>query len=1533
MANTLKIPITPEQVRESARLAWRCSSMATRERVLVSQAVALAIRDHLKESNGVESASGRSGSPKYVELLDICDFQAAGRYVEVRAVTSVERLALYMPTVPMMVGVLSDFYICAQVNADLSATTIQGYAGRADLAGCDLSANGLFAILTLENLQPFTALPERLKEEIAPDSARVQGFEQWQARADEIAQVIGVTLRMMGDGDFSQDQVKRLAAGLRDDILRIYGERLPLTGLEPLFDRLFRRFGGAPPVPASPTSPVAFQNPVEDQESLSRGDAHTEFFTDGMNVSERVSLYRHLLTDDAAMEEHRRIKRVLDLATSGKHQTSPHRRARVSAWYRRRAELSTIDPAQAIPDFLLTDDEENGETSEQLPAANTQEDEKDISQEVLTNLQDIINKLRPNVIVRGTLFPEPVQIITTIPLGDAVKLIGKGLNSKQVYEPVLNAEQLSRLECTPETEPFDGDPQRFRLGVEAMRLALAYEYDPYFALSIARVDPLPHQLEAVYEYFLKLPRIRFLLADDPGAGKTIMAGLLLKELKIRGLVKRTLIVTPANLSFQWQREMRDKFREQFEIVRGDVLRANYGSNPWQEKNQVVTSVSWVSRIDDAKESLLRSHWDLIIVDEAHKMSAYSSDKKTLAYKLGENLSEMTDHYLLMTATPHKGDPDNFCLFLSLLDRDVYSDVKSLEEAMQRNQAPFYLRRVKEALVTFPSPETGEVKALYTKRNVTTAEFQIIEEWDFYDALSRYVEDQSIKAAQDDSARGRALGFTMAMLQRRFASSVYAVRRSLERMRDKRQRILDDPAAYRQEQINKRLPEDFDDLPENEQNEIVEELESVVTNVDPAALRQEIQQLNGLIDQARQLEKREVESKLSKLKEVLTREGIFSDRKMKLLIFTEHKDTLDYLAGDGKDGRPYGKLREWGLTVTQIHGGMKIGDRDTPGTRIYAEREFREDCQVMVATEAAGEGINLQFCWFMINYDIPWNPVRLEQRMGRIHRYGQEKDCLIFNFVATNTREGRVLQKLFERIRKIEEDLDPKRTGKVFNVLGDVFPANQLEKMLREMYAHNLTEEVIKNRIVEQVDTEQFSRITNSTLEGLAKRELNLSAIVGKSAEARERRLVPEVVEDFMVNAGPIAGVSPKETKAGSHIYRVGRVPRTLKLLGEKLEPRFGRLGSEYKQITFSKKLLEDDPTLEWVTPGHPLFEAVREDVAQRVRADLQRGSVFYDLHSRTPYLLDVYSAAIRDGRGNQLHRRLFVVQTDADGATSIKQPTVFLDLTLAPKGTRSPESAAPDRQATERVLIESALNPFLAEAAAQRERETQTISDHLEISLNAIIDKVQIQYADLLEQKESGSTESGLDGRLKQFEDRLDELNNRLEGRRKELQQERECSIGDIEHVGRAWVLPHPERQSPELAPMVRDEEIERVAVQAVIAYEEARGWQVESVEAENRGFDLISRRPHPEDPKTCIEVRFIEVKGRAGVGEVALTMNEYKTAERMKNDYWLYVVFNCTATPDVKVIQNPVRLGWEPLVKVEHYHIRPEKVLSASIE
>lgn len=1135
-------------------------------------------------------------------------------------------------------------------------------------------------------------------------------------------------------------------------------------------------------------------------------------------------------------------------------------------------------------------------------------------------------QVQQGVIVSGPFIPEAMEVLAVMPFGESRKVIGRGVKTGQSYDPVLSPEQIAQLVVTGESEPFDGSAQLFRIGVEAHRLGLAYEYDPYFSLSIARVDPLPHQLEAVYDYFLKLPRIRFLLADDPGAGKTIMAGLLLKELKARGLVQRVLIVTPANLTFQWQRELKDKFRENFEIIRGDVLRANYGANPWQDRDQVVTSVSWVSRVDDARDSLLRSRWDLVIVDEAHKMSAYAGDRKTLAYQLGERLSEMTDHFLLMTATPHKGDPENFRLFLSLLDRDVYGSIQSLEAAMSRNEAPFYLRRTKEALVSFPDPETGRVHKLFTKREVKTAEFDLDgDELAFYEDLTRYVEDQSIRAASDNDVRGRAIGFTMAMLQRRMASTIYAVRRTLERMRDKRQRILDDPEAHRKQQIERHIPDDFDELPDDERERVISQLEDVVASVDPALLRLEIEALGKLVDQARGLEKREIETKLVKLKSVLQEQGFFADREKKLLVFTEHKDSLDFLVGDGKDGRPLGKLREWGLTVTQIHGGMKIGDRDTPGSRIYAEREFRESAQVLVATEAAGEGINLQFCSQMINYDIPWNPVRLEQRVGRIHRYGQEHDCIIFNFVARNTREGRVLQRLLDRLREIRNELG---TDQVFDVVGEVFPANMLDKLFRDLYARRTNEHAITDRIVEQTDPNRFRQITESALEGLAKRELNLSAIIGRSVEARERRLVPEAIENFFIEAAPKIGVNPRETSKNSHAHHVGKLPRTLVQRGNAMEHRFGKLGREYGRIAFDKEFLKRDPTLEWVTPGHPLFEVVRDQALDRVHDDLKRGAVFLDLQREAPAVLDVFAASVKDGRARTLHRRLFVVETTADGQMTVRQPTIFHEITPAAEPTAAPEFPLPKRAAAERFLFERTLSPWLAETAAERAIEIDRVERHVEISLNALIDGASLQYAEYEGRRLEGKHVPGLEGLIAQAEQHIDELNNRYDSRRAELAKERHCTIGDIAHVGRALVLPHPERRTPQMAPMVRDDEVEKTAIRIATEHEESRGFVVESVEPENRGFDLISRKPHPEDPKTFIEVRFIEVKGRAGVGEIFLSANEYRAAERLKGDYWLYAVFNCASPkPELNTFQDPAKLDWRPVTKVEHYRVGPNAV------
>ena len=1133
------------------------------------------------------------------------------------------------------------------------------------------------------------------------------------------------------------------------------------------------------------------------------------------------------------------------------------------------------------------------------------------------------NGLEIGSIIDGLALPEPLQVVFVQPVGNSFKVGGKGTRTGQYVERIFDAAQLAQLTVLAAEEPFDGDAVRFRLGMEAYRLGLAHEYDPYFSLSVARVDPLPHQLEAVYDAILPLPRIRFLLADDPGAGKTIMAGLLLKELKVRGLAARTLIVTPANLTFQWRRELADKFREQFEVIRGADLRAAYGTNPWRDKPQVITSIDWAKR-EEVRESLGQAQWDLVIVDEAHKMSAASSDKKSDRYRLGEILGQKTDHYLLLTATPHKGDAENFTLFLQLLDRDVYAEVASLQEAIRQNRAPFYLRRTKEALVSFPHPETGEVHKLFTKRDVKTARFDLDgDEYQFYLDLTHYVEDQSIRAAGDESARGRALGFTMALMQRRFASSIRALRRTLERRRDRLQKQLDKPVKL--PDFDESELEDLDDLPEEEAARLYDKIELVSLAQERRLLKEEIADLGRLILKAEALERREVESKIKRLKDLIAELDLANHPATKLLLFTEHKDTLDYLVE---------KLHAWGLTVTQIHGGMKVGDRDTPGSRVYAEREFREEAQVLAATEAAGEGINLQFCWLMVNYDMPWNPMRLEQRMGRIHRYGQEHNCLIFNFLAANTREGQVLDRLLDRLKEIRFELG---TDQVFDVVGEVFPANQLEKMFRDLYAGRTTQQALLDRIVRDLDLEHFRRICDSTLESLTQRELvNLTALVGRRAEARERRMVPEVVRDFFVRAAPLAGLT--QFKARDLVMSVGRLPRNLLTMGERLAPRFGPLGREYRFVTFERAETLDQPFVEWITPGHPLFEAVRESVWELAQEDLRRGAVFFDVKRDQPALFDLFAASVKDGRGVTLNRRLFGVETNNEGQMTAREPTILLDLNAAPPppSTRGagqaggddapatptgtaipPHDSLPDRARVETYLLEHALTPFLADVSAGRASEVDRIRRHVELSLTTLIDRQQRQIAEFYERDEQG-----IAGNIAQAEARLDDLNRRLETRLKQLERERQFVLGDLMHLGRAWILPHPERE--QFRGMTPDPRIEKIAMDAAMDYERKQGWEPEDVSAQDRGFDMLSR--HPATGGT----RFIEVKGRAEEGSIVLTPNEHTTALRLGKEYWLYVVFHCATKPQLIRISDPAQMDWQPVVKIEHFTVGARAIREA---
>jgi len=331
-------------------------------------------------------------------------------------------------------------------------------------------------------------------------------------------------------------------------------------------------------------------------------------------------------------------------------------------------------------------------------------------------------------ILAGALFNEPMRVETLREDGDGAVVAGLvGTKSERFRSVRLTPNEIEALTILDTTASYDGDGKLVRLGLLAYSLGIAYEFDPYFALSISRVDPLPHQLEAIYDYLLKLARVRFLLADDAGAGKTIMAGLLIRELKLRGLAERILIVCPANLAFQWQRELKEKFDEKFIVMKGADIRDQFGMNQWMEQNRVITSLDLAKR-PDILAGLRQVHWDLVVVDEAHRMSWTPPARKTARYALGELLRDSTDHMLMLTATPHKGDPANFSLFLQLLDPDTYADVKSIKQAMNEQHAPFYLRRTKEAMVYFPEQQPDGkwvARKIFTKRIPHTVDFNMI----------------------------------------------------------------------------------------------------------------------------------------------------------------------------------------------------------------------------------------------------------------------------------------------------------------------------------------------------------------------------------------------------------------------------------------------------------------------------------------------------------------------------------------------------------------------------------------------------------------------------------------------------------------------------------------------------------------------------------------------------------------------------------------------------------------------------------------
>ncbi len=1117
--------------------------------------------------------------------------------------------------------------------------------------------------------------------------------------------------------------------------------------------------------------------------------------------------------------------------------------------------------------------------------------------------------LKESQVLTGPLFSEPMRVETVRAGAEGSFTVGLvGTQTERFRKVTLAEDDLESLTILEPGFGYDGDGALLRLGLQAYALGIAWEFDPYFGLSISRVDPLPHQLEAVYDYLLKLARVRFLLADDAGAGKTIMAGLLIRELRLRGLAERILIVAPANLAFQWQRELKEKFDEKFLVLKGSDIRDQFGVNQWMEQKRVITSLDLAKR-DEILPGLRQVHWDLVIVDEAHRMSARDESHKSLRYKLGELLRDTSDHYLLLTATPHKGDPVNFTLFLQLLDHDAYADVSSIQQAMNRQRAPFYLRRTKEAMVYFPERNedgTWEARKIFTKRVPHTVDFAIDgEEFDLYRQITRFVKRQSARAAaQGDDPRARAVGFLMALYQRRLASSTRSMRCSLEN-RAKRLEIGLKQAQTLARNAPPDLP-DWDELEEmeEEERERLESLLDAVTLVGNADMvRQEIAELLELAKEAESVEKSGSEAKLGKLKALLASEGFFDDSERRLLLFTEFKDTLYYLVEN---------LEAWGFRVGVIHGGMKPGSRDDAGTRIYTEQQFRDgEIQVLVATEAAGEGINLQCCNILFNYDIPWNPNRLEQRMGRIHRYGQLKDCLIFNFVATNTIEGRVLQRLLDKLQEIRDALDD---DAVFNVVGEVLPASHVERVLRDYYAGKLGDADLEERLLRDVDEGRFRNICQNALEGLAAKKLNLEMLVERRARAKERRLVPESIARFIRDAAEFVPFKLKQIENLPHTFEPARTPTVLRRYERQEDWKLSELANHYPRCSTDRETA-DEHSLEWVTPGHPLFESIRRHTRDHAMEPFGRGACFHSLAHDAPARIDFYRARVVDGLGHVVHENLFAVEIRDETEPELREPSALGNFTPADAPDQLPSIAlAPEP--TE-WLQENALVPFVDDTREERLTEVERIAEHVELSLTELLQRTDEEIGRAAADVEEGS--QGAEGRLAKAENRHAELLARREHRRQDLARQGALSLQAVERLTSVLVLPHPERGSTEVRNLRPNLETEAVAMQVVMDHENARGCQVEDVSAKNLGYDVTSL-----DTRSG-EMRLIEVKGLAAVtGTILWSPNEKRVAEDRRDCYWLYVVTNCSTTPILQdPVYDPIQYDWHEVRKVQHYYLR----------
>jgi superfamily II DNA or RNA helicase len=1090
--------------------------------------------------------------------------------------------------------------------------------------------------------------------------------------------------------------------------------------------------------------------------------------------------------------------------------------------------------------------------------------------------------LKQKSLISGVIPGQVVELVQADQISEDIVMVYFKDEKGQILSNSYTLQEISKFAVVTGLSKFtfDANGDDFKLTTEAMRMQLAGLFDPMAAVNSSDLEPLPHQIKAVYQEFLPRVPLRFLLADDPGAGKTIMAGLYIKELILRGYLKRCLIVVPGGLLDQWKQELFEKFGLTFESLTRSDLDNSPTPNPFIVNNFLIARMDQLSKRDDQVEKAIKSaHWDLVIVDEAHRMSAHYSSwkgepKETRRFKLGRLLSKQTVNLLLMTATPHAGSDQNFELFLSLLDEDRFEG-KRRNPALKVETDGIMRRMVKEDLLTFSG------KPLFPERIAETVEYQLSPaELDLYESVTAYVRDEMNRADKivgaGENKKRNNIGFALTVLQRRLASSPRAIMRSLERRELKLKDLLSrleeaageldsvvTPPQIGLEGLNGEIEiEDFDDemaAKDLEDLENNENLDLLTASRSVTELKAELVVLGKLVESARKVNKLEEDRKWLELQSILTHSipGESDSEPRKFIVFSEHKDTLEYLKEKTT------KLLGEGAVVS-IHGGNSRTERTA------ARESFTQDplVQVLVATDAAGEGLNLQRAHLMVNYDLPWNPNRIEQRFGRIHRIGQTEVCRLWNLIAAGTREGEVFKALLSKIQQQSIAYN----GNIFNVLGQgpVFNGDSLRDLLIKAikYGSDPAKRAEMNTVIDAGVAAGLDELkAEQALYEAINSSVDVDQIRREMEELQTRRLQPGFIEGFFTPAFKRLAGSLSLKEPGR--FEIKKIPQTLVDFASQ-QPHIPPLASAYERVTFSRTAvkLENQVNAHLIAPGSALMTAVVEKTIEDLSYSVRQGAILVDRtekQSEEPAVLFALQQEINNSKGEIVDKHFDFIEVSASGTGSYSNTAPYIDYEspsaaelelirskILPTINASELEARARKIALEKLVTKD--RPALKERISAQVRK---IRNQVEQRLDQEITYWQAESAKRLLEKHPNSQKEA-----QKAADRATELQLRKVKRLQELDKEEQLMSGSPVIRTAAVIVPQALLFSneEERVKFAKDQdaikEVERRAVDLVMQVERSLGREPEEMPRNNKGYDIISRTKDGHSG-------YIEVKGR----------------------------------------------------------------------